>query len=91
MFKTLVLTSDDWQLWRELRRTALADDPAAFGSTLAEWSGAGNTEQRWRARQEDSGSQVVVSVKTATITRGVSFSDAALPTRHHRQTSPRSG
>ncbi len=40
----------DWRSWRTLRRRALAEDPAAFGSTLAEWSGAGDAEERWRAR-----------------------------------------
>ncbi len=30
--------------------SALAEAPYAFGSTLAEWQGAGDTEQRWRAR-----------------------------------------
>jgi ribosomal protein S18 acetylase RimI-like enzyme len=44
------LTPDDWQLWRGLRRAALAEAPAAFGSTLAEWSGPGDTEERWRTR-----------------------------------------
>jgi ribosomal protein S18 acetylase RimI-like enzyme len=44
------LTPDDWQLWRAMRRAALAEAPAAFGSTLAEWSGPGDTEERWRAR-----------------------------------------
>lgn len=38
------------RLWRELRLAALAEAPAAFGSTLAEWTGAGDTAQRWRAR-----------------------------------------
>jgi len=44
------LTPDDWRLWRAMRLAALADAPAAFGSTLAEWSGRGDTEERWRAR-----------------------------------------
>jgi ribosomal protein S18 acetylase RimI-like enzyme len=47
---TLVLGPDDWRLWRELRLAALAEAPAAFGSTLADWSGAGDTERRWRER-----------------------------------------
>ena len=50
MIDVLVLTPDDWQLWRTLRLAALAEAPGAFGSTLAEWSGSGDTEQRWRAR-----------------------------------------
>ena len=45
--------SDDWPLWRKLRRAALADAPGAFGSTLSGWSGAGDTEPRWRARLAD--------------------------------------
>lgn len=45
-----VLDADDWEAWRLLRRAALEDAPAAFGSTLAEWSGAGDTEERWRRR-----------------------------------------
>jgi len=50
VIETIVLDPDDWQLWRELRLPALAEAPDAFGSTLAEWSGAGDTEQRWRTR-----------------------------------------
>lgn len=50
MIEVLVLTPGDWQLWRELRLAALAEAPAAFCSTLAEWSGSGDTEQRWRDR-----------------------------------------
>ena len=44
------LPADDWQRWRALRLAALTTDPAAFGSTLAEWSGVGDTEERWRGR-----------------------------------------
>ena len=47
-----VLDVDDWRAWRAMRRAALADAPTAFGSTLAEWSGAGDTEERWRSRLE---------------------------------------
>ena len=45
-----VVTPDEWRLWRELRLSALAQSPAAFSSTLARWSGRGDTEERWRAR-----------------------------------------
>lgn len=48
-----VLVPEDWRLWREVRLAALADAPAAFGATLESWSGAGDTEDRWRQRLED--------------------------------------
>lgn len=35
-----------------MRRQALDEAPYAFGSTLSEWSGAGDNEQRWRNRLE---------------------------------------
>ena len=50
MIETQILRVDDWPLWRRLRLEALADSAAAFSSTLAEWTGSGDTEQRWRAR-----------------------------------------
>ncbi len=40
--------SDDWEQLRDLRLRALAADPAAFGSTYEEASGA--TEAEWRER-----------------------------------------
>ena len=50
MIALRTLTADDWQLWRELRLEALREAPYAYGSTLAQWQGAGDTEQRWRYR-----------------------------------------
>ena len=47
---TRPVTEDQWRVWRALRRTALATDPEAFGSTLADWSGPGDAEPRWRGR-----------------------------------------
>jgi len=44
------LGADDWRLWRQLRLEALADSAAAFSSTFAQWTGPGDTEERWRAR-----------------------------------------
>jgi ribosomal protein S18 acetylase RimI-like enzyme len=45
--------SDEWQRWRAVRLAALEEAPEAFGSTLAAWSGAGDTEVRWRRRLEE--------------------------------------
>ncbi len=44
------LREDDWQLWRTLRRSALTEAPDAFEATLAEWTGDGDSELRWRDR-----------------------------------------
>jgi GNAT superfamily N-acetyltransferase len=45
-----LLTPEDWRAWRTLRLRALAQNPEAFATTLAEWSGEGDTEERWRGR-----------------------------------------
>lgn len=50
MIALRAVTADDWRAWRELRLEALREAPYAFGSTLAEWQGAGDNEVRWRDR-----------------------------------------
>lgn len=48
-----VITENNWRVWRQLRLRAPAEDPAAFGATLASWQGEGDREERWRARLRD--------------------------------------
>lgn len=59
MIEVRVLTADDWHLWRDLRLAALTGAPAAFGSRLADWQGAG--EDRWRQRLSLDGSHNLVA------------------------------
>ncbi|MFN2527220.1 MAG: GNAT family N-acetyltransferase [Candidatus Baltobacteraceae bacterium] len=47
------LDVNDWQRWRLLRLQALTESPEAFSSTLADWQGEGDTEERWRQRLND--------------------------------------
>lgn len=54
MLEVRRLTEDDWRDWRRMRLSALAADPDAFGSTLAQWSGPNDQEGRWRKRLADS-------------------------------------
>ena len=44
---------DDWADWRLLRQRSLTEDPDAFSSSTAMWTGDNDTEQRWRARLAD--------------------------------------
>lgn len=62
MLELHTLVSDDWPIWRELRQAALAEASYAFGSTLAQWQGAGDREDRWRARLEIPGAHNIVVV-----------------------------
>ncbi len=61
-----MLSEDDWGVWRELRLAALAEAPYAFGSTLADWSGDGDQEGRWRARLSMRGSHNLVALLDGT-------------------------
>jgi GNAT superfamily N-acetyltransferase len=45
-----VLSVDEWPLFREVRLQALSEAPYAFSSTLEDWLGEGDTQQRWRQR-----------------------------------------
>lgn len=64
MIELRELTSDDWQVWRELRLAALTDAPTAFGSQLADWVDA--EEKRWRARLEIPGGRNVIAALDGT-------------------------
>lgn len=50
MISMQTLRDDDWSRWRSMRLAALSEAPYAFGSTLADWTGTGDTEERWRQR-----------------------------------------
>lgn len=59
--KVRAIGPEEWELWRQLRLAALAEAPYAFGSRLEEWQGAGDREERWRARLRIPGSYNVVA------------------------------
>lgn len=61
MIELRFLGPDDWPVWRDLRLAALAEAPYAFGSTLAQWQGDGDREERWRDRLAIPGSRNVVA------------------------------
>ncbi len=60
--ETRELKPDDWPVWRKLRQSALAEAPQVFGSALADWTGAGDTEQRWLARLRDVPVNLVIAL-----------------------------
>ncbi|MFF4974571.1 GNAT family N-acetyltransferase [Streptomyces sp. NPDC001083] len=62
MLELRTVESDDWPLWRELRLAALAEAPHAFGSTLADWQGPGDREERWRGRLSIPGARDLVAL-----------------------------
>lgn len=62
MLELRTVKSDEWPLWRELRLAALAEAPYAFGSTLAQWQGSGDREERWRARLSIPGAYDLVAL-----------------------------
>lgn len=62
MIQQLALSPDDWRVWRECRLASLADSPDAFSSTLAQWTGDGDTESRWRTRLATVAFNVVLTV-----------------------------
>src|SRR5579875_1896761 len=62
MIELQELTPDDWRIWRALRLAALGEAPYAFGSTLADWSGDGDREDRWRGRLSIPGAVDLVAV-----------------------------
>lgn len=41
---------DDWRSWRQLRLRSLSEDPQAFASSTARWTGDLDSEARWRDR-----------------------------------------
>ena len=53
MISIRTVGEDEWERWREVRLAALAQAPEAFCSTLAEWTGTGDIEDRWRKRLVD--------------------------------------
>lgn len=59
------LGPDDWALWRSVRLQALRESPAAFGARLSDWSGAGDREERWRARLHTVAFNVVAEIDGA--------------------------
>lgn len=47
------LGADEWPLWPAVRLDALREAPDAFDSSLSDWQGDGDVEERWRARRND--------------------------------------
>lgn len=60
-----VLTADEWALFREVRLEALREAPYAFDSTLDDWQGERDTEERWRQRLTNVPFNVIAYVENA--------------------------
>lgn len=74
------VTADDWEQWRAVRLAALADAPAAFGSTLADWAEAPG--HRWRTRLSLPGAlDLVVDVDGTTVALASGVPDPDDPAR----------
>jgi ribosomal protein S18 acetylase RimI-like enzyme len=50
VYEIRIVGADDWAVWRVVRLAALTEAPNAFGSTLLQWQGEGDSEERWRDR-----------------------------------------
>jgi len=62
MIRLTVVSPEEWRTWRDLRLAALREAPYAFESTLEEWTGDGDTEQRWRRRLSEVPFNVVAAL-----------------------------
>lgn len=71
------LSPGDWRIFREIRLAALEDAPHAYSSTLAEWQGENDSEQRWRKRLTDVPLNVVAYLDgvAAGVVGGTSLND----------------
>jgi GNAT superfamily N-acetyltransferase len=70
MVQLRVIGPDDWADWRRIRLRALAESPAAFGSTLAREQGYDESE--WRDRADGS---VLVYDDGVPVAMGAGFAD----------------
>ena len=75
----LRLTEDDWAVWRDVRLRALTDAPDVFGSSLADWSGLGDREERWRSRLVDVPLNVVATAGDSLIGQVSGTSSTSAP------------
>jgi len=79
-----VLAAHEWPLYRALRLRALADAPAAFGSTLAEEETRSDTDWAWRLNLgATSGRDLPLVARVASTAAGLAWAkvDASDPLR----------
>lgn len=72
------VTTDDWELLRDVRLRALADAPDAFGSTLAQARAA--TDDEWRRRADNGGLTLLALADDAPVAMGGAFAPDDRPT-----------